>query len=168
MAVLPILPAGNPLVRKKSKRVKHIDSSIHKLLDDMVETMRDAVGVGLAAPQVGVLLRVIVMQLPEEDLIELINPQIVKASGEQEVEEGCLCMPGYLGKIKRSQVVRAKGFNREGKLVRIKGEGLLAEALEHEIDHLNGVLYLDHLESLDLLRKVERPDPVEEIIQAEP
>jgi peptide deformylase len=147
------------LVRQKSKRVKRIDASIHRLLDDMVETMRAASGVGLAAPQVGVLLRVIVIELPEHGLIELINPEIIKVSGEQEVEEGCLCLPGYVGQIKRGQVVRAKGLNRAGKLVRIKGEGLLAEALQHEIDHLNGVLFVDHLESMDRLRKLE-PQPV--------
>lgn len=155
MAVLTILPASNPVVRQKSKRVSRIDKSIHKLLDDMVETMHAASGVGLAAPQVGVLLKVIVIEVPDGDLIELINPEIIKAGGEQEVEEGCLCLPGYVGTIKRSEVVKAKGLDRDGKLVRIKGEGLLAEALEHEIDHLNGILFVDHLESMDKLRKLE-------------
>lgn len=158
---MPILPASSPLVHKKCKRVSRIDGSIHKLLDDMVETMRAAGGVGLAAPQVGVLLRVIVIELPEEGVIELINPEVIKATGEREVEEGCLCLPGYLGRIKRSEVVKAKGLNRDGKLVRIKADDLLAEALEHEVDHLNGKLFVDHLESLDDLRKVE-PQPAAE------
>lgn len=161
MAVLPVLPANSPLVHQKSKRVRRIDDSIHRLLDDMVETMRAAGGVGLAASQIGVPLRVMVIELPEEGLIELINPEIVKVSGEREVEEGCLCLPGYVGQIKRSLVVKVKGLDREGKSVRIKAEGLLAEALEHEIDHLNGVLFLDHLDSLDKLHKME-PQPVAE------
>lgn len=121
--------------------------------------MRAAGGVGLAAPQVGVLLRVIVIELSQGEIIELINPEIVKATGEREVEEGCLCLPGYVGRIKRSEVVKAKGVDRDSKPVRIKADELLAEALEHEIDHLNGILFVDHLESLDDLHKVE-PKPV--------
>ena len=121
--------------------------------------MRAAGGVGLAAPQVGVLLRVIVIELSQGEIIELINPEIVKVTGEREVEEGCLCLPGYVGRIKRSEVVKAKGVDRDGKPVRIKADELLAEALEHEVDHLNGLLFVDHLESLDDLHKVE-PKPV--------
>lgn len=121
--------------------------------------MRAAGGVGLAAPQVGVLLRVIVIELSQGEIIELINPEIVKATGERELEEGCLCLPGYVGRIKRSEVVKAKGVDRDSKPVRIKADELLAEALEHEIDHLNGILFVDHLESLDDLHKVE-PKPV--------
>lgn len=123
--------------------------------------MRATGGVGLAAPQVGVLLRVIVIEISQGEIIELINPEIVKATGEREVEEGCLCLPGYVGRIKRSEVVKAKGLDRDGKPVRIKADELLAEALEHEVDHLNGLLFVDHLESLDDLHKVE-PKPVEE------
>ncbi|MDP2935689.1 MAG: peptide deformylase [Dehalococcoidia bacterium] len=156
---MPILPASSPVVHQKSKRVRRIDGSIHRLLDDLVETMRAAGGVGLAAPQVGVLLRVIVIELSQGEIIELINPEIVKATGEREVEEGCLCLPGYVGRIKRSEVVKAKGVDRDSKPVRIKADELLAEALEHEIDHLNGILFVDHLESLDDLHKVE-PKPV--------
>lgn len=121
--------------------------------------MRATGGVGLAAPQVGVLLRVIVIEISQGEIIELINPEIVKATGEREVEEGCLCLPGYVGRIKRSEVVKAKGVDRDGKPVRIKADELLAEALEHEVDHLNGLLFVDHLESLDDLHKVE-PKPV--------
>ena len=161
MAVLPILPVSSPVLHQKSKRVRRIDGSIHRLLDDMVETMRATGGVGLAAPQVGVLLRVIVIELSQGEIIELINPEIVKATGERELEEGCLCLPGYVGRIKRSEVVKAKGVDRDGKPVRIKADELLAEALEHEVDHLNGLLFMDHLESLDDLHKVE-PKPVEE------
>jgi peptide deformylase len=121
----------------------------------MIETMHQINGVGLAAPQVGVPLRVVVLQMPEEEPIALINPQMVKRSGEREVTEGCLSIPGYAGELKRSLSVTVKGLDRKGKEVRIKATGLLAQALEHELDHLNGVLYVDHLESEDKLYKVE-------------
>jgi len=121
----------------------------------MLETMHDAPGVGLAAPQVGIPLRVIVIGIPEEEDIALINPQIVRRTGERLVTEGCLSIPGYIGEIKRAESVTARGRDRNGKDLRIKTGGLLAQALEHEIDHLNGVLYIDHLESLDSLQKIE-------------
>lgn len=155
MAALPILAYPHPQLRQKAKRVRNIDGSIQRLIDDMVETMHQAQGVGLAAPQIGVPLRVIVIGLPGEETIALVNPQIVKRSGERQVIEGCLSVPGYRGEIKRSAKVTAKGLDRYGREIRIKGEGLLAEALEHEIDHLNGVLYIDHLESLDELYEIE-------------
>lgn len=155
MAVLPILSYPDPQLRQKAKRVRSVDVAIQRLIDDMVETMHQAHGVGLAAPQIGVPLRVIVIKLPGEETIALVNPQIVKRSGECEVTEGCLSIPGYRGDIKRSAKVTAKGLDRHGREVRVKGEGFLAEALEHEIDHLNGVLYVDHLDSLDELYKVE-------------
>ena len=155
MAILPILPFGNPILRQKSKRVSNIDGSIQKLIDDMIETMRDANGAGLAAPQIGRLLRVIVIGLPEEEPFALINPQIIKRSGEREVVEGCLCLPGYRGEIKRAVSVTAKGRDRHGKEVRLKAEDLLAQTLEHEIDHLNGVLYVDHLQEEGRLYKIE-------------
>ncbi|MEX0785519.1 MAG: peptide deformylase [Dehalococcoidia bacterium] len=163
MAVLPIRMAGDPVLRQKAKKVSKIDDSIQKLIDDMIETMRDAPGVGLAANQVGVPLRVIVMEIPElddreqprRDLYVLINPQIVKRSGERRLDEGCLSIPGYHAEVPRSVNVSVKGLNREGKEVRIKAEdNLLAEAIEHEVDHTNGILYIDHLESMDELVKV--------------
>ena len=126
--------------------------------------MQQACGVGLAAPQVGVPLRVIVLQMPEEEPIAIINPEIVKRAGEQEVTEGCLSIPGYFGEIKRSESVTVKGQNRQGKAIRIKATGLRAEALEHEIDHLKGVLFVDHLESQDRLHKVEGFDKTKPII----
>jgi len=155
MAVLPILSYPDPLLRRKAKRVRNIDGSVERLIDDMVETMHQAQGVGLAAPQIGVPLRVIVIELPGEETIALVNPQIAKRSGEYLVTEGCLSVPGYRGEIKRSVKVTAKGIDRRGREIRVKGEGLMAEALEHEIDHLNGVLYIDHLGSMDELYKVE-------------
>ena len=155
MAILPIRTLPEPILRQKSKRVKSIDGSIRKLADDMIETMHAAPGVGLAAPQVGVPLRVIVIGMPEEEEIVLINPQIVRRSGERLITEGCLSVPGYFGEVQRAQRVTVKGKDLSGKEIRIKAEELLAQALEHEIDHLNGLLYIDHLESNDKLYKVE-------------
>jgi len=157
MAVITIRVLPDPVLRQKAKRVRTIDGSIRKLIADMVETMHAAPGVGLAAPQVGVPLRVIVLGMPEEEDIAIINPQIVRRTGERLVNEGCLSVPGYVGEIKRAESVSAKGRDQNGKEIRIKADELLAQALEHEIDHLNGVLYIDHLESPDKLRKIE-PD----------
>lgn len=155
MAILPIVLLNNPVLRQKAKRVQSIDASIQKLIDDMIDTLHDANGVGLAAPQVGVPLRIAVIHLPdEEEIITLINPEIVRKSGEREVEEGCLSIPGYRARIKRAEKVTAKARDRTGSEFRIKGEELLAQALEHEIDHINGTLYIDYLESLDQLYKI--------------
>ena len=155
MAVLPIHLVPAPVLRQKSKRVRSIDESIHRLIDDMLETMHSAAGVGLAAAQLGTLLRVIVIGIPEEEDIVLINPEIVRRTGERVVDEGCLSIPGYIGQIKRAELVRVKGLDSSGKKIRIKADELLAQALEHEIDHLNGVLYIDYLDSIDKLRKIE-------------
>ena len=155
MAILSILTVPEPILRQKSKRVKNIDVSIRKLAADMIETMHAASGVGLAAPQVGVPWRVIVIGMPGEEDFVLINPEVVRRSGERLVTEGCLSVPGYFGEIQRAQRVTVKGKDLSGKETRIKAEELLAQALEHEIDHLNGVLYIDHLGSTDKLYKVE-------------
>jgi peptide deformylase len=156
MAVLPIRTLPDPVLRQKAKRVRTIDGSIKKLIADMRETLHADPGrVGLAAPQVGVSLQVVVIGIPDEEDIILINPEIVRRKGERLVTEGCLSVPGYFGQIKRAESVTAKGRDPSGKEIRIKAEGLLAQALEHETDHLNGQLYIDHLESMDELRKVE-------------
>ncbi len=155
MAIIPIRVVPDPILRQKSKRVRSIDGSIHKLISDMIETMHSAPGVGLAAPQVGVPLRVIVIGIPEQEDIALINPQIVRRRGERLVNEGCLSVPGYIGEIKRAEAVTVKGRDQNGKEIRIKADELLAQVLEHEIDHLNGILYIDQLESMDKLRKIE-------------
>ncbi|MBI4297101.1 MAG: peptide deformylase [Chloroflexi bacterium] len=158
MAVRPILIADDPRLRRKAKRVSTVDSSIQRLINDMIDTMKAAPGVGLAATQIGVPLRIAVIQLPdEEDVFTLINPEVVKRSGEREVEEGCLSVPGYRGRLKRSLTITIKAQDRHGKAVRIKGEDLLAQALEHELDHLNGILYIDHLETPEHLWKTELP-----------
>jgi len=155
MAILPIYQFPHPILKQKSKRVRTIDGSIQKLIGDMIETMHAAGGVGLAAPQVGVPLRVIVIGIPGEEDIALINPEVVRRTGERLVDEGCLSIPGYIGQIKRAVSVRVKGRAPTGKEMRIKADELLAEVLEHEIDHLNGVLYIDYLDSMDKLRKIE-------------
>ncbi len=160
MALLPILTQEAPVLRQKAKRVTRVDDSIRKLIDDMVETMVAAPGVGLAANQVGVALRVIVVKT-DANLYSLVNPEMVKATGEQVGLEGCLSIPGYVGEVKRALRVVVRGLNRHGKTVRIKGDDLLARAFQHEIDHINGVLFIDRLTSLDTLRKVE-PENVTE------
>lgn len=162
MARLEILLADNPVLRQKSKKVRFIDASIRRLIDDMLETMDDAHGVGLAAPQVGQLYRVIVIHIPEQEPLALINPEVVKRAGERLVEEGCLSIPGWRGEVKRSVTVTVKGLNREGKQVRIKAsDDLLAQALEHEIDHLDGVLFIDRLSAPDKLWKIPPPEEIE-------
>jgi peptide deformylase len=166
MAVLEIRTFPDPVLKQKAKRVGTIDGSVKKLIADMLETVHAAPGrAGLAAPQVGVSLRVCVISAPEEEGgeekdIVLVNPVLVRKSGERELEEGCLSLPGYYGEIVRAETVTVKGLDRKGKETRIKGEGLLAQALEHELDHLNGVLYIDRLESSEKLHKVE-PDVTE-------
>lgn len=154
MAVLRIRTLPDPVLRRKAKRVANIDGSIQKLIDDMIDTMRAVHGVGLAAPQIGMSLRIAVIEIPEGQVITLINPEIGKRQGERVVREACLSVPGYYGEIKRSEVVKVKAQDREGKQFRLKGEELLAQALEHETDHLNGILYVDHIESHDKLWKV--------------
>jgi len=158
MTILPVrvLPADATVLRRKANRVSRIDRSIQMLIDDMIESMYEAEGVGIAAPQVGVSLRVIVIGLPEEEPFALINPEIIKQFGERRILEGCLSVPGFRGEIQRSVKVLAKGLDREGKEIRVKAEDdLLAQALEHEIDHINGTIYIDHLESKDDLYALE-------------
>jgi len=163
MTVLPIRTIPDPILMRKAKRVRIVDDSIKKLISDMLETLHAVPGrVGLAAPQIGISQRVIIISLPSEENDEekggdivIINPEIVKRFGKRPVDEGCLSIPGYRGEIKRAESVTAKGRDQNGKEIRIKTGGLLAQALEHEIDHLNGTLYLDHLEGTNNLRRIE-------------
>ena len=159
MAVRKICIVPDPVLRQKAKRVTSVDKSIQKLVDDMIETMREASGVGLAAPQVGVSLRVVVIEIPDEEVIALINPEVVKRTGERVVDEACLSIPGYQGIVPRSVQVKVKALDRDGKAVRIKGDELLAQALEHEIDHLDGVLYIDYIKNPADLKKIT-PEPL--------
>ena len=159
MAVLPIRTVPDPVLRQKTKHIRTIDKSVKKLIADMQETLHAEEGrVGLAAPQVGVSLRAAVICLPDEEDIILINPEIVRKKGERTVTEGCLSIPGYIGQINRAESVTAKGQDINGKDFRIKAEELLAQALEHEIDHLDGVLYVDHLDDPENLRQIEPED----------
>ena len=155
MAILPLVMLPDPLLRAKAKKIRQIDNSIVRLADDLVETMRFHNGVGLAANQVGVLKRVVVLEVPEDCLRVLINPEIIKKQGEREVEEGCLSVPGYRGLVTRSIWVKARSLSIDGAEIRLKAEGLLAQALEHEIDHLNGIVYVDHLKRHEDLWKIE-------------
>ena len=161
MAVLEIRTLPDPVLRQKAKRVSQIDGSIQKLIDDMIDTMRAARGVGLAAPQVGVSLRIAVIEMPGEDVITLINPEIVRRQGERVLDEACLSVPGYHGEIKRSVTVKVKALDRQGREIRLKGEELLAEALEHETDHLKGTLYIDHAEGPEKLFRTRDEEPEE-------
>lgn len=156
MAVLQIRTLPDPVLRQKAKRVTKIDNSIQKLIDDMIDTLRaEPNRAGVAAPQVGVLLRVVVIESPEQELITMINPEIIKKEGERIVQEGCLSIPGYFGEIKRAVTVKVKAKDRYGKQFRLKAQGLLAQALEQEIEHLDGILYIDNLESPDKLFETE-------------
>jgi peptide deformylase len=162
MAILTIRTVPDPVLRQKAKRVKAIDKSVRKLINDMQETLRTASGVGLAANQVGQTLRLIVLNVPGNDCKVVINPEVLRRIGSRVVNEGCLSIPGYIGEIKRSELVRVKGQDARGKEIKLKADGLFAEVLEHEIDHLNGILYIDHLESQEKFRKLEPPPKVSE------
>jgi len=145
MAIRQIVQIGDPVLRKKSKVVEKIDAKIIQLLDDMADTMYHADGVGLAAPQVGILKRVVVIDIGD-GLLELINPEIIETSGEQLDDEGCLSVVGEAGAVRRPYRVKVRAFDRNGNLFEIEGEELLARAFCHEIDHLEGVLFVDKIE----------------------
>ena len=162
------------MLRKKAKKVKRVDASIQELIDDMFDSMHEAHGLGLAAPQIGVGARVFVVEMTKDDAddaveaqphekrrvtysgeqIVLINPEIVKAEGEQFGEEGCLSIPGYVGMVRRALKVTVKGLNRKGKAVKLTREGLLARAFQHEIDHLDGILFTDRVDKPEDLYRV--------------
>ena len=148
MAKLNIVKHGDPVLRKVCRPVDEITPRILTLLDDMAETMRDADGCGLAAPQVGILRRIVVIEVEESGLIELINPKIIARAGEQREYEGCLSIPGKSGITRRPMHVTVRALNREGKQVEYSGSGLLARAFCHELDHLDGKLYIDIAEDI--------------------
>jgi peptide deformylase len=155
VAVRPILNFDKPVLREKAKKVARVDTSIQRLIDDLAETMLAAPGAGLAAPQIGVGLRVCVVKGDENQIWALVNPEIVKSDGVQVGYEGCLSYPGWVGEVARYETVVVKGRNRRGKEVRIKSNGFTARAFQHEIDHLDGILFIDRLTNLDTLRRVE-------------
>lgn len=142
MAIKVVVKHGDNLLREKSKPVTEITPRILKLLDNMAETMYDSDGVGLAAVQISILKRIVVIDVGE-GLIELINPVIIEKDGEQFGAEGCLSIPGLLGNVKRAERVKVKALNREGKEFTVEGTDLLARAIQHEVDHLDGILFID-------------------------
>lgn len=155
MALLPMRHVPDQILRQQAKKIGKISPTLKKYTDDMIETMRSERGVGLAANQVGSLQKVVVIQLPEwEEAMVLINPEIVHREGEREVEEGCLSIPGYRGTVRRAERIRAKALGLNGKVIRIKADGLLAQALEHETDHVHGKLYIDNLVSRETFWKL--------------
>jgi len=152
MAVLEILKYPHPLLKKRSKEVDRIDGKVKKLIHDMTETLYAANGVGLAACQVGIPQRVIVIDVnpidPQQSLFAVINPEIISEEGEIEYEEGCLSVPDCLEKVKRKAKICVRGISPKGEEMEVSGEGTLAVALQHEIDHLNGILILDRISGL--------------------
>ena len=161
MSLLKLRIIPDPVLREKAKKVRAVDKFILELVENMLETMPHENGVGLAANQVGTLNKVAVIQTPEmEEALVLINPVVLERLGERIVEEGCLSIPGYRGELIRSKTVKVRAQDGRGKRYTIKADGLLAQALEHETDHLEGTLYIDHLESKDKLYKVDN-DPTD-------
>lgn len=155
MAVREILEFEHPVLREKARKVPKVDSSIVRLLDDLAETMYAAPGAGLAANQIGVALRVCVVKGDENQHWGLVNPVLVKGEGSQVGYEGCLSFPGWVGEVERYETVVVKGLNRRGKEIRVKSSGFTARAFQHEIDHLDGILFTDRLTDLSTLRRAE-------------
>ena len=161
MAVRPIttLPADTAVLRTPARRVRAFDTALRELVADMIDSMHAASGVGIAAPQIGVPLRVVVIGMPGERPFAMVNPEVVKRSGERILTEGCLSVPGWRGEVTRSQRVLAKAQDLQGREIRIRAEGdLLAQALEHEIDHINGRVYIDHVPEPELLWPLRDPE----------
>lgn len=176
MATRPILTAENPLLRTRSKKVTRFGDGLRDLVRDMFDSMHAASGLGLAAPQIGVLQHVFIVDLPAEVDDEgneiapprryvLVNPELARVRGEEEMEEGCLSVPGYRGLVRRATDVTIKGQDLRGKPVRHRARGLVAQAFQHELDHLNGILYLDRIEAAEKLWRLE---PEEEASAAGP
>jgi peptide deformylase len=157
MSVKPILTLGDPRLRLKGEPVDSFGKYLHELLDDLTHTMRAAPGVGLAAPQLGEALQVCVIEV-EGQLHELVNRVIVRAAGEDNDLEGCLSLPGYVAYVTRNEKVWLEAQNRHGRRIKSVGTGLLARAMQHELDHLKGKLYIDYLESMDELIPVNKLD----------
>jgi len=153
MSVQPIITLGDPRLRLKGEPVDSFGKYLHELLDDLTETMRAAPGVGLAAPQVGVAVQAAVVEVGGK-VHELVNPRLVRGEGDERDLEGCLSIPGFVAFVTRREKVWVVAQNRLGRKIKVSGAGLLARALQHEIDHLNGKLYIDYLESMDELLSV--------------
>lgn len=146
MAIRNVREEGDEILKKKAREVEEIDERIQILIDDMIETMHSLNGVGLAAQQVGILKRVVVIDLyDDKGVVVLINPKIIKEKGKQEVDEGCLSFPNQFAKIVRPKEIEVEALNREGKKIKIKAKDLLAQAICHEVDHLNGIVFVDKI-----------------------
>lgn len=146
MSVLKVVTIGDPILREKAITVKNFNANLSRLIDNMAETMVEYDGVGLAAPQIGIPKRVVVIDIGE-GLIELVNPELVESKGEQFGQEGCLSVPGEYADIRRAKYAKVKAQDRSGKEVFAEGEDLMARALLHELDHLNGILFVDKIEN---------------------
>jgi len=166
MTTRPILPFGDPILRKTAKPVTEWNDRLFRLLDDLAETLYAAEGrAGLAAPQIGIMRRVIVMDCGD-GLIELINPVILEQSGEQYGAEGCLSYPGYYGMVRRADHVKITTMDRAGKENTLEADGYLARCIQHEIDHLDGILYIDHIRNGELFfNQTHQPASVYEILK---
>jgi peptide deformylase len=160
VSVRPIVLLGDPRLRLKGEPVSSFGKPLHQLLDDLAHTMRDAPGVGLAAPQLGEPLQACVIEV-QGQLHELVNPQIVRASGDDRDLEGCLSIPGFVAYVTRKERVWVVAQNRLGRRIKLAGSGLLGRAIQHELDHLDGKLYIDYLESMDELIPVGHGDEEE-------
>lgn len=146
MAIRMVRENGDEILRKKSREVEVVDDKIRQILEDMVETLHSYNGVGLAGPQIGILKRLVIIDLyDDKGPIKLVNPKIIKQKGEQEVEEGCLSFPNQYAKIIRPAEIVIEALDENGKKIKIKGEGLLAQAISHELDHLDGTLFVDKI-----------------------
>jgi len=155
MTIQPIITLGDPRLRLKGEHVDSFGRYLHELLDDLAQTMRDAPGVGLAAPQIGVALQACVVEVGGK-LHELVNPRIVRADGDDRDLEGCLSLPGYVAYVTRRERVWVVAQNRHGRGIKVSGSGLLSRALQHELDHLQGKLYIDYLDSMEELIPVAK------------
>lgn len=145
MALLKIREIGDPVLRSKAKKIDEVNKKTNDLIDNMFETMYAEEGVGLAAPQVGMLKRIAVVDIREENKIVLINPEIIEEEGKAIMEEGCLSIPGEIGDVIRAEKIKVRSLDREGKVVEFEAEGFEARAIQHEIDHLDGVLFVDKI-----------------------
>jgi peptide deformylase len=174
MAILDIVLEGDRRLRQKAHKIRAVDNSIRRLAADMHETMLDAPGVGLAAPQVGIPLRLIVVHVPEgfanegdpATTLTLVNPEIVKAQGRVFGYEGCLSIPGWTGEVPRAERITVKAMGLDNRPLKLKHEGWVARVLQHEIDHLDGILFLDRVEDRSTIREVSEEEEVEGPVEA--
>jgi peptide deformylase len=170
MATLEVLLEGDPRLRQRALKIRAVDDSLRTLARDMHETMEEESGVGLAGPQIGVMRRIIVIHVPEaygdekqpEVSMTLINPEIVKAQGREFGPEACLSIPGWVGDVPRAERITVKAMDLNNREVRLKAHGILARILQHEVDHLDGILYIDRVEDKSTLRQVEDEDEDED------